>query len=589
MSVEAEAKRPRRGRRALIIALIVLGLLVAAAAWVGVRAALAKSEFDALLPLAGEMKDAATAGDLARVGELAPQLEEHADRAAALTGDPIWAAAEFIPLAGPNLTAVRVAASGLSSISNVLPDVIAVGDALAAPADGAIVSTTVLAEAAAPLRAADVAVSAAAADLRRIDTDAVMPQVAEGITRLREAVAIMAPATSAAADAAEVLPTMLGGDGERSILVMIQNGLELRTGGGITGSFAQLSAIDGRLDLVRQADSADFAPRTEPIVPLDDAVTTIYGDGVGRFVQNITMTPDFATSAEMASQWWSGLTGNTPDTVVAVDPFVLRALVGVVGPVDLPSGVQLTSDNLFDILLVQPYLTMTSQEQSEYFSSATLAVFDRLTSGGMDPLALIAALAEPTAEGRIAVWSADEAENDPLSTTALGGTSVRLDEAGDGAFGVYFNDATGGKLAQFLDTSMVVGAGECRADGFADVSITVTMTSTAPADLESWPISVTGGGLFGVGAGDIGTNISVEGPRGATLGAVIVKDEPYAAPTAMDGERPATTARVNLSPAEVNTLEFHFWVPQSDAAELALVHTPLVNAPRVEVTPGACG
>ena len=588
MSNQAVANRPRWGRRVLIAALIVLGLLVAAAAWIGVRGVLAKGEFDDLVPLAGDVRNAASTGDLARIEALAPALREHAASAAALTGDPIWAAAEVIPVIGANLAAVRITASELSAIADVLPDLTAAGAGLAAPADGALISPTALAAAEAPLRAADDVIQDAAASLAGIDTASLIPQVADGVNELRDVVTLIAPATGAVTNAAAVLPSMLGGDGERSILVMIQNSAELRTGGGITGSFAELRAIDGRLELVRQVDSSAFAARTQPIIPLADSVTTLYSDVVGRFVQNVSMTTDFATTAEMASAWWSELTGTTPDTVISVDPFVLRALVSAVGPVDLPGGGQLTSDNLIDTLLVQPYRTMSSDEQSVLFSAATQSVFDRLSSGGVDPLVLATALAEPAAEGRISVWNAAADENAILSTSVFGGSDARQADAGAGAFGIYFNDATGAKMAEFLDISMTLTAGQCRTDGFADVAVSLTMASTAPADVASWPISVTGGGLFGVGAGDIGTNITVVGPEGSFAGEVIVKDEPYAAPTAVDDGRPASAARVNLSPAEVNTLVFHFLVPEDRVGQLALVHTPLMNAPQIQIVPTAC-
>src|SRR5690606_22099578 len=84
------------------------------------------------------------------------------------------------------------------------------------------------------LRAAVDATRAAADDLASVNTDAIIAQLSDGVTQLRDVTADVQPLVEAAANAAELLPAMLGVDEERTILVMVQNNAELRTGGGIT-------------------------------------------------------------------------------------------------------------------------------------------------------------------------------------------------------------------------------------------------------------------------------------------------------------------------------------------------------------------
>ncbi|MFB7891120.1 DUF4012 domain-containing protein [Microbacterium sp. NPDC056044] len=538
------------------------------------------------MPLAAQARSALDAQDLDQLTSVAEEMSAHADRTASATSDPIWRLAEATPAIGANLVAVRVVSEELGHISSALPGVLAIAGALEDRAPGTLVDTAALAASAASVEQAAASLTGSAESLHAVDVDALISPVAKGVTELRAAADLLAPLADVAAGAARVLPSALGGDGARSILLMVQNPAELRTGGGISGSFVELRAADGALTLVGQADSSAFPRRAAPIVDLPEATTALFGDGVGRYVQNASMTPDFAVSGEMASAWWAGLSGRTPDMVVAVDPYVLQALLSVTGPVPLPSGAVLEAGNVLDELLVQPYLSMSSEQQTELFATAVDAVFARVSDGSMDALALLRAVQQPAADGRISVWSAHAEEQSVIGGSPIGGASARQEAAGAGAFAVYFNDATGGKMAGYLDVAIESRTVECREDGLADVVVTVTMGSHAPADVEAFPLSLTGGGLFGVGAGDIGTNVTVTAPKGSFVGEVVVKGEPYPAASAVDDDRAASTARVNLSPDEVNVLEFHFLVSREDANAQSIVHTPLMNAPALRVGEG---
>ncbi len=73
------------------------------------------------------------------------------------------------------------------------------------------------------------------------------PQVADGV---RDAVDALDPAVAAlaAADAGlAVVSGLLGADGPRSVLVMLQNNAELRGAGGYASTFATGRTQDGRL------------------------------------------------------------------------------------------------------------------------------------------------------------------------------------------------------------------------------------------------------------------------------------------------------------------------------------------------------
>ena len=579
----------RRGRRlpwhvlGLILAVCVLA---AAAAWVGVRALMVKNEVDAIQSLTSQMTDAVAARNLGRIGAVNAALGAHTHKAVALTGDPLWAAAERLPVIGPNLAAVRTAAVALDTVSTrVVSPVLRIASALTDSADAAQLRRTL--SPGGPLQDAATALHGAARSLAAIPSTGLIPPVASGVDRLtagvRHADGILRPLAASAS----ALPGLLGAEGPQTLLVMIQNPAELRTGGGITGTFVQLHADAGRITLQMMRDSTAFTHRATPIVPVPAPLSALYGDVVGRFVQDASVPADFALTSRLAAAWWTAHGGATPDAVISIDPMVLQALLAATGPVTLPDGTELSAGNLVQRVLVDPYLTMTSGQQSVFFAHATTAVFERLFERGLSPVQWAQALVQPIQDGRVSAWSADPRVQTELAISPLGGPLVRQRLAGGGAYAVYFNDNTGGKMAGYLSTAISTAQGVCRADGKRSVAVSVSLTSTAPADAGTMPISMTGGGLWGVGAGDIGMNVTVAAPAGAYYDGVTI-DGVLAASVNVDAEgHPSSITHVNLQPGETNVLTFRFVVDHGQAVRI--VHTPMLTAPAVSTTTLACG
>ncbi len=64
------------------------------------------------------MTEAAGNGDLAGAKSAADDIATQAARAADLTSDPVWRVAEWVPVAGANLAAVRIASAQLSAVAD---------------------------------------------------------------------------------------------------------------------------------------------------------------------------------------------------------------------------------------------------------------------------------------------------------------------------------------------------------------------------------------------------------------------------------------------------------------------------------------
>ncbi len=535
---------------------------------------MAASELQTAAGLEPALTEAVASGDLGALSSVTAQIHDHAARAADLTSDPIWRATEPIPGAGANTAAVRVLATSIREISAAAEP--ALRAATEAPQGDSALDLSRIEAVAGPLGELAETMARADADVSALSTDGVIGPLRSATERIRDALAAGSPAVSEAAGAARVLPDMLGATGERTLLIMVQNSAEVRAGGGITGSFIAVHAAGGRLQVVDHVDSHDFAHLAASIMPLPADLTALYGDAPGRYVMNATMTTDFEMSARLATAWWQSLGKAAPDAVIAIDPSVLSAMLGITGPVTLGDGTVVDRADVVNDILVRPYLDKTPAEQTALQTDLTDKLFSRLTSTPIDPLRWVKALGAPAAQGRISVWSAHADEESVLGNGMLGGALARFRAAGAEAVGVYFNDATTGKMDTYLHTRISPTVTSCRQDRAAEVSIAVTMRSDAPANASSFPASMTGGTNPGR-PGDIITDVTTVAPAGWFFAGVTVDGAAVASTDVDSGEFPASLARVTLAPGASQTVTFHFLAKGGSAVRPTIVHTPMMN------------
>ncbi|MCR2792794.1 DUF4012 domain-containing protein [Microbacterium sp. zg.Y625] len=569
---------------------VMLCLLVVGLGWAAVRVAGAGLALSDAAETARQLPRAVAAGDLDATQGLIDEVSATVDRAAQAVSDPVWGVAETMPWLGDDVSAVGVITEHGHALTTAIAELRAVAAELVRPpGNGAVVDVVALADAHDALAIAADAATAARAEIDAVESAGLIPPIASGVRSLRDVLDQAEPSLQTAAAVTGVLPGVLGADGPRTLLVMLQNNAELRTGGGITGSFALLTADRGALTLHEQADSSQFRRQSEPIMAVPEGTTSLYGDDVARFVQNASMTADFAVTGALASAWWSGRTGTAPDAVLSLDPLVVRALLEATGPIPLADGSELTAENLVDRLLVQPYVHLKADEQTVFLQGVTDALFAALTARSIDPLVWARALAEPVSAGRLSLWSPDAGAQAALSGTVLGGAAARHSAAGPDAFAVYFNDTTGGKMDVFLQTAIEVQA-SCRADGRAEVTVALVLDSEAPVDAgQRFPPSVTGGGLWGLPPGQIGTIVSVSAPDGWSAAGVQRDGAPQPSVEADEAGFATSAAELRLDPGQTGTLVFRFVGPVQSEVQPRVLHTPTVHAPTIAIAPATCG
>jgi hypothetical protein len=408
-----------------------------------------------------------------------------------------------------------------------------------------------------------------------IDTSGTVSLVENAVTRLASALQSASQITDTADRAVNLLPTMLGSGGPRNYLVLFQNNAELRSTGGIAGAVALLHAENGAISLVQQASSQDFPHYPAPVLPLSAGTTGVYGTLTGEYIQDVNLTPQFPVAAPLARQMWKQQFGTDVDGVLTMDPVALSYLLKATGPITLATGDQLTSDNAVKLLLSEVYARYSDPKlQDAFFASAAAEVFAKVSSGSLDPKALMTALAKAADEHRVLVWSASAGEQKSLEQTTLAG-ELPASDARDQRFGVYLNDATGAKMDYYVHSSIGLAQATCRADGRQTYAVEVTLKSTAPADAAtSLPAYVIGDGVTGLPAGSVRTDVAVYAPPGAVFVGAQSDGKRMPLVAAENAGRQLSQFRVDLAPGQSMTMQLQFLGVSATKGQIAAQSTP---------------
>ncbi|MDF2559435.1 MAG: hypothetical protein K0R99_881 [Microbacterium sp.] len=522
---EADRQQARRihRRRAVWIAVGVLTLLVIGVAVLSaVAASKALSVRDSLtpaVPIASGLPSKVLAGDADGAAADAASLKELSAEAVATTREADWRLAEWIPVVGQNLSAVRAAAESVDEIADFsvgsLPDL----DLNAfRPVDGAI-------DLAAIHRLEGIVTAGADtfAEVReRIDSadrTFLLPPVTEALSTLNDAVGGVDESLGALSPILKVLPDALGEGTPRTYLLMFQGNSELRASGGNPAALALVTATDGRIELTTQATSVQFAnARDESIAPLDSETEHLYSDIIGRWIPNMTATPDFPTTVEIMRAWWAD-EGLPPfDDVISTDPVALAYILNATGPIPLQTGETLTSENAVPLLLNEVYFKYgdgTDQNpQDLFFASAAAQIFAKITSGVESPVAFLEALGKATDEGRMKIWSSNPDIEAMMSGSKLAGTLPATNDDRTVA-GVFFNDTTGAKTDYYADAKVVATTDQCTTSGAPTFTQTITFANNiTPQQAADLPYFITGPHYR---PGDIATDVVVYTPVGASI------------------------------------------------------------------------
>ena len=476
------------------------------------------------------------------------------DRAKVRIRSPLGQAGTVVPLLGQQVRAVEVASVRGGELGRAAAELGGALDQTSLRIVGGRIPVEKLVEAEPKAAQTAATIASARLDLARQRSPWLLPPIARRISRVEAELVPAGRQADLAAALLEEVPPLLGSKGPRRYFLAVQTPSELRGSGGFMGTFVEILADDGRLTLGRTGRPSDLdRVRSTPERTLDAPADFLarYGQfDVARTWENVNISPHFPADAQVIRSLYPQSGGQAIDAVAAIDPFAIQALLGVVGPVQVPGApAPLTGENAAEVLLFEQYRVFgdgPQDERRDFLAGAMQGLNQQILTGEYSLRNLVTALG-PMVEQKHLLLSAGTAAEEP-AFIRLGLTGAMAPQQGD-SLAVVLQNRGSSKIDWFLRRTVDYAATVDLRSGALTARATVQLTNQAPAaGLPAYQI----GNSVGLPLGSSRLYVSIYSPlirQGATIdgGPLVVESQ-------TEQDRGVYSAFVDVPPGGTRTL-----------------------------------
>ncbi len=600
-----DAMRSRTRRVTLVPLLAAFVLTVVGVLGVVVGGLLAASDLTAGTSSARQALTAVENGDTESARLSLESAGEHLDRADRVLA-PATMAARLVPSLAQHVNALDVSLTESRRITRAADDLLATTDYDKLRYQGRI-DVDQIADLAPGARHVHEVLADAAVRLEAARAAWLLPPLRDRVDELSAKVTDVSDASDLAADVLTVAPGLFGGEGDRRYLVVFLTPAELRGGGGFVGSYAELQARDGRLDLTESGPIRDLIYHGE-FGERSISGPADYLRRYGRFqpadyIQDVTYSPNFPSNAQVLAELYPQAGGSEVDGVIGVDPAGLAAVLRLTGPVQVEGYDQeLTADNAEELLLREQYVKfgptqdddqteaidsddeapLSDQDRKDFLAEATKATFEKLTSASLPAPAEIGRVLGPAARGRhLQVWSPQEAEQ-RLFERIDADSALDITRGQDG-FEVAQHNAGNNKLDAYLRREIDYTATVDPSNGQLTGTLRITLHNEVPLPLSALPVNVWGNRNGAPGGTNV-TWLSIFTPHQVTGATIDGKRLDLGAEEEV-GLNAYDTPFFRIPQGETVTIELQLAgaLDLSDGYRLRVVPQPVANPDRLTV------
>ncbi len=484
--VSAYLRSGRRVQRRIGIVGLV-GMSVATLATVGFGYAAARSQ-ETLRDAADEVRDGLEAlRDNEPERAVALLAGATADFEAAQQDLGTWGLpARLVPVLGHQARAVSVVADEGARLAETAAEATVRADLDELQFDDGAIDLELVAGFEAPLEDAYDALAGASRKVAEARTMWLVDPLSTAFAEFDDEVDRALPDAELAIQGVRLVPALFGGDEPRHYFIAFTQPAESRGLGGFVGSYGELTAVDGDVELtrsgpIRELIAAPGADRRSLSGPAD--YLTRYGRfEPAQFLQDLTFSPDGPSVAQVMAELYPQAGGQEVDGVIVVDPVALAALMEFTGPIPVEGRVEpLTADNAADFLIREQYITFQADEdrRTDFLDEASEATFEALTEGDLPGPRQVADVLGPVVhQGRLIVNSVHPEEQALMERTGLDGALP----TGDGDFlSLTTQNGANNKIDIFLERSVEYRAQWDPGTGRVEAVATVELHNGAPA------------------------------------------------------------------------------------------------------------
>jgi len=299
--------------------------------------------------------------------------------------------------------------------------------------------------------------------------------------------------------ASQQVPAMLGADGPRTYLLLVENPAESRASGGVIGDYAEVSADVGRLHLVRVGSVAqlneDGTPPLDrtlpPSNPFVDSPIQDFKNRYGTYFpqdhwENIVMSPDFQTVGQVAEFLYPQSGGVHVNGVISIDPQAMARFLKILGPIEAKSKglkrpVKITQGNVVTFLAHQEFIDFKSNTLRIQFVEGLLKqVWHELTSRHLPPVTTLAKDLAPAIRGHDMMMYSGDASTEAFFEAVHTAGESWAQVPGD-FLGVVTQNAAGNKIDWYVRRKIAYDATVNLRQHTIAATLTVTISNSAPA------------------------------------------------------------------------------------------------------------
>jgi hypothetical protein len=327
--------------------------------------------------------------------------------------------------------------------------------------------------------------ASASAQIATIPSDRLPPALAEDFASLQAA----APLLPAALETAPALSALLGFDRPVTYLVLVQNNHELRGTGGFISAVGTLTFERGKPTTLEFSDSYDIFQETSEYAWAPEPMRRYMGIEL-LLLRDANWSPDFPSSAALASALYTQDVGTELDGVVSIDLRAVQLLVEALGRIQVEGTDEpITGANIveqvkrfFDQPLETEEATGGSwwEQRKDFMPALAGAALQRIESGNVNYASLMLKLVQALQEGAIQIWVKDPGVMDTLAEAGWDGGM----HPENGADLLFYTDTNMGynKVDSVLERSLDYQVTWPDAAGEAPIA-TVTMTYRHPIEV----------------------------------------------------------------------------------------------------------
>lgn len=305
-------------------------------------------------------------------------------------------------------------------------------------------------------------------------------QLNSAIDTLKGVLPELATASNACSQLSPVVDDMLGGDGERTYLLVAMNNVEMRSVGGFPGSMGPITIKNGTVTLGEFKSVYDWIPHQTKsnAVSITDEEANIFSQSIAYRTSRVAQVPDFSRVGSIWNAQWDKHHSDGIDGIIAMDPVFLQNLLKLTGGFTASNGWKINGNNAAETLMNRSYIEMDISETDAFFSEVAGRAFEKVKDnlGKIDVADLVDVVNDGVTNRRLNVWMKNSKEEAALQQ--LGYTGELSTDITNPTLGVYLSDYAYAKYAWYLDEDMTISNETKNADGSKSYEVTVSLKNT---------------------------------------------------------------------------------------------------------------